>query len=104
MILRYTKTSTEKGETISDVEINRWSAGFVYTAVKLGIISGYQDGTFKPENPVTRAEVARIVNVATGRIPDKAVIDVMICPYSDLPKSHWAYYELMYASTYVQKD
>ena len=104
MILRYTKTSTEKGETFSDVEINRWSAGFVYTAVKLGIISGYQDGTFKPENPVTRAEVARIVNVATGRIPDKAVIDVMICPYSDLPKSHWAYYELMYASTYVQKD
>ncbi len=53
---------------------------------------------------MTRAEVARIVNVATGRIPDKAVIDVMICPYSDLPKSHWAYYELMYASTYVQKD
>ena len=68
------------------------------------LISGYQDGTFKPENPVTRAEAARIVNVATGRIPDKAVIDGMICPYSDLPKSHWAYYELMYASTYVQKD
>ena len=104
MILRYTKTSTEKGEAFSDVEINRWSAGFVYTAVKLGIILGYQDGTFKPENPITRAEAARIVNVATGRIPDKAVIDGMICPYSDLSKSHWAYYELMYASTYVQKD
>lgn len=96
MMLRYTKTSPTRGETFSDVSINRWSAGYIYTAVELGIISGYQDGTFKPENPVTRAEAARIVNVATGRNPNKEVIDNMVCPYSDLPKSHWAYYELMY--------
>ena len=104
MMLRYTKTFPTRGETFSDVSINRWSAGYIYTAVELGIISGYQDGTFKPENPVTRAEAARIVNVATGRNPNKEVIDNMVCPYSDLPKSHWAYYELMYASTYVYEN
>ena len=34
--------------------------------VSLGIIDGYPDGTFKPENPVTRAEFAKLIVTAMG--------------------------------------
>lgn len=37
---------------------------FIATAKELGIVNGYDDGTFKPNNPVNRAEVAKIVNLA----------------------------------------
>lgn len=38
-----------------------WAAGSVAEAVRLGIISGYEDNTFRPGNYVTRAEAAKII-------------------------------------------
>ena len=39
-----------------------WAAGSVAEAVRLGIISGYEDNTFRPGNYVTRAEAAKIIS------------------------------------------
>ncbi len=48
--------------TFSDKnEVSDWSAGYIYDAVQKGYIVGYPDGTFKPKNTVTRAEIARIL-------------------------------------------
>lgn len=48
--------------TFSDkAQVSTWSAGYIYDAVQKGYIVGYPDGTFKPKNTVTRAEVARIL-------------------------------------------
>lgn len=33
-----------------------WAEGRIDTAVELGFVSGYEDGTFRPDNPITRAE------------------------------------------------
>jgi len=44
--------------TFKDVASSRWSYGFVEAAVKAGYIKGYPDGTFKPENSITRQELA----------------------------------------------
>lgn len=41
--------------------ISTWSAGYIYDAVQKSYIVGYPDGTFKPKNTVTRAEVSRIL-------------------------------------------
>ncbi|WP_333248787.1 MULTISPECIES: S-layer homology domain-containing protein [unclassified Microcoleus] len=41
----------------SDVPISHWSAGKLLFARDNKIVSGYQDGTFKPTQPVTRAEL-----------------------------------------------
>lgn len=38
-----------------------WAKSDIEALVKDGIINGYPDGTFRPENPVTRAEFARIL-------------------------------------------
>ncbi len=46
-----------KGGTIfSDVEIDRWSAGYINVAAEKGLIQGYPDGTFQPEKTVTYEE------------------------------------------------
>ena len=43
-----------------DVTHKHWSAPYVYTAVSNGIINGYVDGTFKPENPINYEEALTI--------------------------------------------
>ncbi|MEP6545654.1 S-layer homology domain-containing protein [Microcoleus vaginatus GB1-A2] len=45
----------------SDFPISRWSAGKVLFARDNKIVSGYKDGTFKPTQPVTRAELMAVL-------------------------------------------
>ncbi|MEL6261901.1 MAG: DUF3747 domain-containing protein [Cyanobacteria bacterium J06626_6] len=48
----------------SDVPTGRWSAPKISQAASLGIVTGYPDNTFRPTQPVTRAELIAIVNKA----------------------------------------
>lgn len=98
MVVKLAKIKPISGQTFSDVEDWRWSAGSINAAVKNGIITGYSDGTFLPENPIRRSEAARMANVAIGRITDKDFLNTIECPYSDLFKTHWAYYEFIIAA------
>ena len=64
-------------------------------------IAGYPDGSFRPDNAITRAETARILNSLFDRKVnskglDKVMDDLRL--YKDLDKNHWAYYEIMEAS------
>lgn len=43
-----------------------WFYGYVLSAADLDIVSGYEDGTFRPNNNVTRAEALKIILVAGG--------------------------------------
>ncbi|UUZ81306.1 cadherin-like beta sandwich domain-containing protein [Paenibacillus sp. P26] len=54
---------SEKGTTslFKDVQANGWYAGAVARAVEYGIVSGYEDGTFRPENTITREEAFVII-------------------------------------------
>jgi len=50
-----------------------WSNGFVAYATSLGVIAGYPDGTFKPDNTVTYDEAATMLVAALGYTPDSLV-------------------------------
>ncbi len=52
------------GNPYPDVPANRWSATKIEMAKDLGLITGYQDGTFKPTQVVTRAELMAIMRRA----------------------------------------
>ncbi|MCL6458798.1 MAG: S-layer homology domain-containing protein, partial [Gorillibacterium sp.] len=53
---------TISGEsTFSDVSSDKWYTGDIITASAAGLISGYTDGTFKPNNPITRQEMASVL-------------------------------------------
>ena len=60
-------------------------------------IIGYPDGSFKPDNNITRAEAVIMFNSIFNRVPDKDFInknEVLLVKFKDLKKNHWAYYEL----------
>ncbi len=46
-----------------------WAAQYVTALSDKGIVSGYEDGTFKPDNPITRAEAAKLIVAALGLSP-----------------------------------
>ncbi|MBD3361115.1 hypothetical protein GF366_04940 [Candidatus Peregrinibacteria bacterium] len=48
-------------DEFNDVEQYAWYSSYLKTAFENYIISGYLDNTFRPENPITRAEVAQII-------------------------------------------
>ena len=52
----------------SDVA-DHWAVSFIRIAANNGWINGYPDGTFRPENPVTRAEAVAMLNRMLGRCP-----------------------------------
>lgn len=52
------------GNPYSDVAANRWSAAKIQFAKANNIVSGYENGTFRPEQPVTRAELMAVMRRA----------------------------------------
>ena len=52
-----------------DVPADHWASGYINVAVDVGIIIGYPDGTFQPENQVTFAEAIKMIVAALGYTP-----------------------------------
>lgn len=75
-----------------------WGREYIDEMYNKAWISGYEDGTFRPNSHITRAESAKIINSFMGRVPDKAAIDGCANAFTDVTQSHWAYYEIMAAS------
>jgi hypothetical protein len=55
---------SEEEASFSDVVEGSWYENYVGTAKKAGIVGGYEDGTFRPENKVTRGEALKILLLA----------------------------------------
>lgn len=89
------------GKTIpfTDVEKGKWYAGHVDQAAKYGLITGYDDLTFRPNDPVSRAEAVSMVNQMLGRNPDTAAaLQTIKIPFDDVNRSHWACLHILEAS------
>lgn len=56
-----------------DVPYNAWFTQYVYTALELGVVQGYSDKSFRPENIVTRAEALKML-LETGKIVNGIVV------------------------------
>lgn len=69
----------------NDISSDYWAKNEVNYLASKGLLNGYEDGTFRPENPITRAEVATILVRSNGDIKQKFK---KIFP--DIDDSHWA--------------
>ncbi len=81
-----------------DVSKNHWAASQIALAAEKGWIEGYEDGSFKPDQFISRAEVATITNHVMHRIPDRNFIDKHkreLVSFKDLKSSFWGYYDIM---------
>jgi len=56
----------------------------------LGVIAGYPDGTFRPEEAVTRAEFAKMIVVMLGLENAANLMKGQAVSFSDVPATHWA--------------
>ncbi len=80
-----------------------WAKSYIEFAESKGWIEGYGDGTFKPDNEITRAEAVTIINRILELEIDKEEIDKNIEKYeqfSDVTKEHWAYYQILKSTNY----
>ena len=86
----------------SDVTDSHWAVKYINSAAAKGWITGYPNGTFKPEAHITRAEVVTLVGRMLSRSADGAYLtanaNALPRTYSDLSTSHWAYLAIMEAS------
>ena len=84
-----------------DVSTSAWYYTYVAQATTYGWIGGYPDGTFRPNNSITRVEVCVIVNNMLGRTPDEDYIDRNedeLVNFVDLSDRYWGYYTIMEAT------
>ncbi len=79
-LMKYDQFDRSESE-FSDV-ITSWYNGIINAVVREGIMKGYEDGTFKPDLPITRGEFAKVIEPIDNRNYEKA-------PFDDV-KNHWA--------------
>lgn len=71
-----------------DVSPNHWAAKEIEILTEQGVIVGYPDGTFKPDENVTRAEFASMAIKALGQ--EHAIVAQPVY-FTDINPSYWAY-------------
>ena len=91
----YNHTAEYKPGTFPDVDEDDWYADYIQAAVDMELILGHDDGTFGPENPITRAETAAIVNRMLGRRPheDHLLSEEVMNTWVDNANQDMWYYE-----------
>ena len=91
----------EQYAEFNDVSDGYWAAEYIKDAAIYGWVKGYGDGTFRASQEITRAEVVIIVNRLLDRTADAAYIAKNLRDlntFSDMEKTHWAYYAVMEAA------
>lgn len=104
---RFDSSAAETDSGFTDIA-GHWAAAEISRAVSLGWIQGYEDGTFRPDQPITRAEVMTIVNRMLDRVPENEtdlLPDMNI--WSDNLPGTWYYLAVQEATnshTYIRKN
>ncbi len=80
-----------------DVSPGRYSAANIAHLDALGIMKGYADGTFRPYQEVTRAEMAVVIE-RTLKYLEIPASTVRLIDYADVPKDYWAYQAIQYVT------
>lgn len=97
---RFADLDYKDGNIFDDVPNGHWAYSYINAAANAGWIEGYPDGSFRPDEPISRAEVVRLVNSMVNRSVtlDKLKELGVECPYNDLVENHWGYCDLMEAT------
>ena len=91
------ETGTTGSDMFTDIS-GHWARNYINTAAKAGLVQGYGNGTFGPDNLITRAETVVMINRILER---KASADTVVPGYkvfSDISEADWFYWDIIEAS------
>ena len=82
----FNKTPTGITVDFKDTIQGAWYIPYLATAKNLGIVSGYPDGTFKPNQTVNKVEAMKIILKTSGsQLPASPIVK----PFNDTPLDSW---------------
>ena len=89
---RFDSGSYDDEEVFIDIA-DHWAKEYINRAASRGWINGYGDGTFRPDQPITRAEAMTLINNMLNRRPANhdALLDGMLTWSDNLDTSIWYY-------------
>lgn len=87
----------------TDTENGTWYSDYLQTSLYLGIVDGYPDGSFKPENTVNKVEFLKMLINAMNTDIDP---EVGYLPFTDVDKDHWyaPYVQFAYKKNLIDVD
>lgn len=101
MIAVFVKDGYPGSSNFKDVK-GHWASNAIDQLYGNKTIKGFPDGTFKPDQKLTRAEAVTVLNSVFGRNTKATsfanVNTNSLRKFYDVPMSHWAYYEIIDAS------
>lgn len=91
----YDVSGTDMTTKFSDVDsgYDSWATQAIKVLTEDGVIEGYEDGTFRPGNGITRAETVSMIN----RILDAMEVEEIKVRPTDVTDAHWAYDDIIKA-------
>ena len=99
VVMAFSQPSEEPAD-FADVPQTHWASKNIAAAVENGWVSGYPDGTFHPEDSISRAEAVSIINKMLGRTADPEYVNAKdVKNFYDMFPTHWAYAAIVEAST-----
>ena len=95
---RFDRSNVEVQSNFNDIS-GHWAENEIRRAASLGWIQGYTDGSFKPNQNITRAEAASMINRMLHRLPETVddLLDGMI-QWPDNQPSDWYYINMQEAT------
>lgn len=88
-------TNISVAQNYTDLDENHWAYNYIQMLSDEGVVVGYPDGTFKPNEYVTRAEFASMA-IKGLKMQDYIVKEKI--NFADIPGNHWAYDQIQRAA------
>ena len=87
--------TVDRNPAFTDIK-GHWAEDAISAIARTGITNGYPDGSFRPDDPVTRIEAVTLINRALGR--DHKTTGNTAIFYNDVAKTHWGFMDILNAS------
>ena len=96
ILVRFFGTN-DASASFTDVDSSHWAYRYIATAASYGWLEGYPDGTFRPDQPITRAEVMTLINRILNRGVNEESQLGDFTNFPDNVQGAWYYYEIIEA-------
>ncbi len=100
LIFRFTNLKkSDITNPFTDLQKTHWAYNEILALTSSGLIEGYPDKTYKPEDNITRAEVMTVINKLLGRKPLESYVKSLgFNPYNDLYQDKWYFVTVLEAT------